>query len=50
MTSASNWPGETLLRGTGGHIIGVVLWFASMAHESVHIAAWNDYFPSTIEA
>jgi len=50
MMSASNWPGEDLLRGTGGHVMGVVLWFASMAYGGVHIAAWNDYFPSTVEA
>ncbi|CZT07733.1 uncharacterized protein RCO7_11224 [Rhynchosporium graminicola] len=48
--SASNWPGEDLLRGTGGLIMGMVLWFASMAYGGLHIAAWNDYFPSTFEA
>jgi hypothetical protein len=47
---ASNWPAEDLLRGTGGLVMGMVLWFASMAYGGVHIAAWNDYFPSTVEA
>jgi hypothetical protein len=46
----TNWPGEDLLRGTGGHVMGMVLWFASMAYGGVHLAAWNDYFPTTIEA
>ncbi|KAG9240113.1 hypothetical protein BJ878DRAFT_585146 [Calycina marina] len=48
--SASNWPGEELLRGTGGLIMWMVLWFASMAYGGLHIAACNDYFPSTVEA
>ena len=48
--SATNWPGEDLLRGTGGLVMGMVLWFASMAYGGVHIAAWNDYFPSNVEA
>jgi hypothetical protein len=48
--SSSNWPTEDLLRGTGGLVMGMVLWFASMAYGGVHIAAWNDYFPSTVEA
>ena len=49
-TSVSNWPNEDFLRGTGGLIMGMVLWFASMAFGAVHIAAWNDYFPSKVEA
>jgi len=48
--SAKNWPGEDLLRGTRGLVMGMVLWFASMAYGGVHIAAWNDYFPSNVEA
>jgi hypothetical protein len=48
--SAANWPAEDLLRGTGGLVMGMVLWFASMAYGGVHIAAWDDYFPSTVEA
>ena len=47
---ASNWPSEGLLRGIGGLIIGMVLWFASMAYEGAHAAAWNEYFPSAPEA
>jgi hypothetical protein len=47
--SARNWPGEDLLRGTAGLVMGMVLWFASTAYGGVHIAAWNDYFPSNVE-
>jgi hypothetical protein len=47
---AANWPAEDLLRGTPGLVMGMVLWFASMAFGAVHIAAWNDFFPSDIEA
>lgn len=48
--TASNWPGEDLLRGTGGLVMGMVLWFASIAYGAVHIAAWNDSYPSEVEA
>ncbi|KAI9669492.1 MAG: hypothetical protein M1829_005081 [Trizodia sp. TS-e1964] len=48
--SASNWPSEDLLRGTGGHIMGIALWLASMAYGGVHIAAWDNHFPSAVEA
>ncbi|KAG0647919.1 hypothetical protein D0Z07_5648 [Hyphodiscus hymeniophilus] len=47
---AGNWPSEDLLRGTGGLIMGMVLWCASMAYGGVHIAAWYEYFPSKLEA
>ncbi|KAH7336346.1 hypothetical protein BKA65DRAFT_506239 [Rhexocercosporidium sp. MPI-PUGE-AT-0058] len=47
--SASNWPAEDLLRGTEGLIMGMALWCASMAYGAIHIAAWNDYFPSLTE-
>lgn len=47
--SSSNWPEEELLRGTEGLIMGMVLRCASMTYGAVHIAAWNDHFPSSIE-
>jgi hypothetical protein len=47
---ATDWPANDLLRGTRGVIMGMVLWFASMAYGSVHIAAWHDHFPTDIEA
>ncbi|MCJ1241384.1 hypothetical protein MMC14_009389 [Varicellaria rhodocarpa] len=48
--TAENWPSEGLLRGIGGLVMGMVLWFASMAYGGAHTAAWNDYFPSVTEA
>lgn len=49
-TRVANWPSEDLLRGTGGLVMGMILWFASMAFGAVHLAAWHEYFPSTVEA
>ena len=46
----SNWPSEDLLRGTRGLVMGMILWFASMAYGAVHLAAWNEHFPSNLEA
>ena len=48
--SASNWPTDELLRGIRGLVMGMMIWFASMAFGVVHIAAWNDYFPSQAES
>jgi hypothetical protein len=47
--SASNWPSDGLLRPTGGLAMGTVLWFSSIAFSAVHIAAWNESFPSLPE-
>ena len=47
---AANWPGDDLLRGVAGLMMGAVLWFASMAFGGVHAAAWDAYFPSPVEA
>lgn len=47
---AANWPDDDLLRGVAGLMMGMVLWFASMAFGAVHAAAWDCYFPSEIEA
>ena len=46
---AGNWPAAGLFRGVNGLFIGVVLWFASMAYGAVHLAAWNQYFPTPQE-
>ncbi len=29
--------------------MGMTMWFASMAFGAVHMAAWNDFFPSEVE-
>ncbi|APA07657.1 hypothetical protein SS1G_00811 [Sclerotinia sclerotiorum 1980 UF-70] len=47
--SSSNWPSEDLLRSTGGLIMGMTLWLASILFGSVHVAAWYDYFPTLFE-
>lgn len=46
----TNWPSKGLLRGTKGLVMGMVLWFSSMAYGGMHIAAWNAYFPTRVEA
>ena len=48
--AVGNWPDDDLLRGVAGLMMGVVLWFASMAFGAVHVAAWNCYFPTGTEA
>jgi hypothetical protein len=47
---AGNWPSDDLLRGVGGLLMGMVLWFASMTFGAIHAVAWHDYFPSEVEA
>ncbi|KAF3935013.1 hypothetical protein ABW20_dc0102631 [Dactylellina cionopaga] len=47
--TAINWPSDFLLQGLSGQIVGIVLWFASIMYGSVHLAAWNEYFPTKVE-
>ncbi|KUJ09966.1 uncharacterized protein LY89DRAFT_760740 [Mollisia scopiformis] len=47
--SARNWPSDFLLPGLGGELMGMILWFGSMAYGGVHMAAWHQYFPTRIE-
>lgn len=46
---ARNWPSDFLLPGLGGALMGMTLWFATMVYGGVHIAAWNEYFPTHVE-
>ena len=46
----SNWSTEGLLPGEYGLVMGMALWFASMAFGAIHAAAWYDYFPTPIES
>ena len=46
---ARNWPSDFLMPGLGGELMGMSLWFATMAYGGVHMAAWNEYFPTHIE-
>ncbi|KAI9808941.1 MAG: hypothetical protein M1827_007115 [Pycnora praestabilis] len=45
----SNWPADNLLPGLGGEVMGAALWFASMAYGGIHVAAWQEYFPTPAE-
>ena len=45
-----NWPGDDLVRHMQGHLMGVILWTASMAYGAVHAAAWYEHFPTEIES
>lgn len=45
-----NWPSPGLLRGMGGLIMGMILWFATMAFGGIHAATWNGFFPSIVES
>jgi hypothetical protein len=44
-----DWPNAGLLRRTQSLIMGMVLWSASMAYGAIHVAAWNYFFPTTLE-
>ena len=46
----SNWSTRGLLQGDYGLVMGMALWFASMAFGGIHAAAWYDYFPTPIES
>jgi len=46
---ADNWRPDGLLSNFRGLLMGMALWFASMAFGGVHAAAWNGYFPSVPE-
>ena len=47
---AENWPSQGLLTTFRGVMMGMALWFASIAFGAIHIAAWNEFFPSELEA
>lgn len=46
---ALDWPNGGLLRRTQSLIMGMTLWGASMAYGAIHVAAWNYFFPTTLE-
>lgn len=47
--SIGNWATENLLRDMSGFVMGMIVWFASMAYGGLHASAWDGYFPSKIE-
>lgn len=46
---APNWPSDYPLPSLQGEVMGMALWFASMAYGGIHLAAWHDNFPSRTE-
>ena len=44
-----NWPWDDLLRSVDGLVVGMVLWLACFVYGSIHVAAWNEHFPSLPE-
>lgn len=48
-SSIGNWARENLLRNMSGFVMGMVVWSASMAYGGVHLAAWNNFFPTPVE-
>ena len=47
--SIGNWATENLLRDMSGFVMGMIVWFVSMAYGGLHATAWNGYFPSYVE-
>ncbi|KAL7945347.1 hypothetical protein V8C42DRAFT_322874 [Trichoderma barbatum] len=45
-----NWPGDDLLRHMQGHLMGIVLWCSSTVYGAIHMAGWNEQFPTSIES
>ena len=39
-----NWATENLLRDMSGFVMGMVVWFASMAYGGLHATAWSGHF------
>lgn len=46
---ALDWPNGGLLRRTQSLIMGMTLWGASMAYGAIHVAAWDYFFPTSLE-
>lgn len=44
-----NWPSSDLLRDVDGLVVGMVLWLANFVYGGIHMAAWNDHFPTEAE-
>lgn len=49
VSRVQNWPWDDLLRSVDGLVVGMVLWLACFVYGSIHLAAWNDHFPSMLE-
>jgi len=44
-----NWPGDDLLRQIQGNTMGMIMWGASTVYGAIHLAGWNDLFPTIAE-
>jgi len=44
-----DWPNAGLLRRTQSLVMGMVLWGASMIYGAIHVAAWDYFFPTSLE-
>jgi hypothetical protein len=45
-----DWPGDDLIMHMQGHLMGVILWCASTVYGAIHLAGWNEQFPTNIES
>jgi hypothetical protein len=45
-----DWPGDDLILHMQGHLMGVILWCASTIYGAIHLAGWNEHFPTIIES
>lgn len=45
-----NWPGDDLVRHMQGHLMGIILWSSSTVYGAIHVAGWNEQFPTIIES
>lgn len=45
-----NWPGDDLIMPMQGHLMGAILWFATTIYGAIHLAGWNEHFPTVVES
>ena len=45
-----NWPGDDQIRHLQGHLMGSILWTASTIYGAIHLAGWNELFPTMVES
>ena len=47
--SPRNWPGDDLINHMQGHLMGMIMWGSTIVYGAVHLAGWNEQFPSLVE-
>lgn len=45
-----NWPGDDQIRHMQGHLMGMIMWCATTVYGAIHMAGWNEKFPTVIES